>query len=86
MSKFPLPWSYFSGALRPSFPTRIHEIHDANGNVVIPWGGFAAIDATEKQRAALAKLIVRSVNEHAEMLATLTLPLRHAQRTKGKRK
>jgi hypothetical protein len=38
------PWKHYSAKLRPQFPTKIHEIHDAKGAVIVKWSGFDGVE------------------------------------------
>lgn len=61
-SKFPTPWRVHTGKLRPQFATRIVEILDRDGNVVLPWNGFDAMSLTYPKQRELATRIVQAVN------------------------
>lgn len=61
MKKIHAPWRVYRGVLRPTYPTKIVEIHDARGDVILPWGAFDHI-ASQSKRFALAKFIVEAVN------------------------
>ena len=66
LTKFPTPWRVYSGILRPQFPAKIVEIHAADGATVLPWSAFDAADLNHRERLALARLLVESVNRGGE--------------------
>jgi hypothetical protein len=66
LTKFPAPWRVYTGKLRPQFPTPIVEIIAADGATVFPWSSFDPTGLSHRERIALAKLLVESVNVAAE--------------------
>jgi hypothetical protein len=61
-TKSPKPWRVYSGKLRPQFPVKVIEIHDADGNEVIKWPGFDGLNMSHTRKLAIARLIVKAVN------------------------
>lgn len=66
----PRPWRVYHAPLRPQLSkTKIIEIHDRDGNAVIPWSGFDDINV--KNRLGIARHIVKLINAEAEILCAL---------------
>ena len=64
MVEFPGPWKVVSGPLRPPpYNVKVIEIRAADGEVVIPWGGFDQMKVSDAKKMKLARLIVRAVNK-----------------------
>lgn len=61
-TKSPKPWSVYSAKLRPQFPTKIIEIHDARGEPVIAWAGFDNLNMSHGRKLGIARKIVEAVN------------------------
>jgi hypothetical protein len=59
------PWSVYKGRLRPEFPSRIVEVHDARGRAVLPWGAFDHL-MTFREKVRLAETIVKAVNAEGD--------------------
>jgi hypothetical protein len=58
-----MPWHVLNMVLRPKpFDTHIIEIHDADGEIVIPWGGFDQMRGSHTAKLKLARRICRAVN------------------------
>lgn len=53
----PGPWRKYSGKLRPQFRTRIHEITDVRGEVVVKWPGFDGLDIPNAEIIANVRLL-----------------------------
>lgn len=67
----PLPWTVYSGKLRPQFPTRIIEIQGEAGETIVAWPGFDGLDMSHRKRMKNAEFIVRAVNHHAALVEAL---------------
>lgn len=66
-TKSPRPWRVFRGAFRGGFNTKLIEIHDATGAVIIPWRGFDNDGRMSyTRRLTLARAIVKAVNRYNE--------------------
>lgn len=63
MSKPVFPLRVYSGKLRPQFPTKIIEVLDANGRIVIKWTGLEADEFSHTELLATMKKIVRAANK-----------------------
>ena len=67
----PRPWYLLDQKLRPQLSSRILEIKGPDREPVVHWTGFDAVDRSKAVRKANAKLIVRAVNAHDELITTL---------------
>lgn len=63
-ARFKKPWYVYDGILRPQFPTKIVEIADDNGDVVLPYTGFDATGLSHTAQLKLAQRICDAVNAH----------------------
>ena len=63
----PGPWFYYTGKLRPQFPSIIHEIQADDGTAIGKWGGFDGVDYSERKIGANALLMASA----PELLAAL---------------
>lgn len=63
----PGPWFYYTGKLRPQFPSIIHEIQADDGTAIVKWGGFDGVDYSERKIGANALLMASA----PELLAAL---------------
>ena len=62
-SDHPTPWRVLNTTLRlKPYNVRIIEIHDAAGNVVVPWGGFDQMRGSHTAKLKLARRICRAIN------------------------
>jgi hypothetical protein len=59
---FKKPWYVYHDQLCSQFKSRIVEIADANGDVVLPWPGFDATGLSHNAQIKLAQRIVDAVN------------------------
>ena len=55
-------WKVYNKRFRPQFAGRIIEIQTEEGQTVIPWTGFDALDLSKTERMDIARAIVRDHN------------------------